>query len=62
MAFAAAAAIGPVSTASVLVAQTGTISALVGMWVLKERPAKAQVVGIVLAIVAVTLLAMSEAG
>jgi drug/metabolite transporter (DMT)-like permease len=62
MAFAAAAAIGPVSTAAVLVAQTGTLSALVGMWALKERLAKVQVVGIVLAIVAVTLLAVSNGG
>ncbi|HSL96121.1 MAG TPA: EamA family transporter [Thermoleophilia bacterium] len=62
MAFAAAAAIGPASTASVLVAQTGTLSALVGMWALKERLARVQIVGIVLAIVAVTLLAVSTGG
>jgi len=62
MAFAAAVAIGPASTASVLVAQTGTLSALVGMLALKERLAKVQVVGIMLAVVAVTLLAMSDGG
>jgi drug/metabolite transporter (DMT)-like permease len=62
LAFAAATAIGPVSTASVLVAQTGTFSAVVGMWALKERLTKVQVVGIALAIIAVTLLAMSNSG
>jgi len=62
LAFAAATAIGPVSTASVLVAQTGTFSAVVGMWALKERLTKVQIVGIVLAVVAVTLLAMNDGG
>ena len=57
IALAAATAIGPVATVSVLVAQVGTLSALVGMWALKERPAKVQIVGIVLAVAAVTLLA-----
>jgi len=58
--FAAAAALGPVATASVLVAQVGTLSAVVGMWALKERPARIQIVGIVLAVAAVTLLAMNS--
>jgi drug/metabolite transporter (DMT)-like permease len=62
IALAAATAIGPVATASVLVAQTGTLSAIVGMWALKERPTKAQLAGIALAVIAVTLLAMSDGG
>ena len=62
IAFAAATAIGPVATASVLVAQVGTLSAIVGMWALRERPAKVQIVGIVLAVVAVTLLALGNDG
>lgn len=62
IALAAATAIGPVSTASVLVAQTGTFSAVFGVWALKERLSRVQVAGIVLAIVAVTVLAMSDGG
>jgi drug/metabolite transporter (DMT)-like permease len=62
IALAAATAIGPVATASVLVAQTGTMSAIVGVIALKERLTKVQIVGIVLAVVAVTLLAMSNGG
>ncbi len=62
IALAAATAIGPVSTATVLVAQIGTLSAIVGVWALKERPSVVRIVGIVLAVVAVTLLAMSDGG
>lgn len=61
-AWVAGTAIGPVATASVLVAQTGTMSALFGTAVLHERPTSVQVAGIVAAIVAVTLLALSGSG
>jgi len=60
-AWVAATAIGPVATASVLAAQTGTMSAIFGMAVLRERPTRVQVVGITATVVAVTLLALSEA-
>jgi drug/metabolite transporter (DMT)-like permease len=62
VALAAATAIGPVATASVLVAQTGTFSVVLGMWLLRERPARVQLGGIVATVVAVTLLAMSDGG
>jgi drug/metabolite transporter (DMT)-like permease len=58
----AATAIGPVATASVLVAQTGTMSAVFGMTVLRERPSRVQVAGIAATVVAVTLLALSGSG
>lgn len=58
----AATAIGPVATASVLVAQTGTMSAVFGMTVLHERPSRVQVAGIVATVSAVTLLALSGSG
>ena len=61
IAWGAATAIGPVATASVLVAQTGTMSAVFGMVVLRERPARVQVAGIAATVVAVTLLAIGEA-
>ncbi len=62
LALAAATAIGPVATAAVLVAQVGTLSAVVGMWALRERPAKVQTAGIVTAVLAVTLLAVGNGG
>jgi drug/metabolite transporter (DMT)-like permease len=62
LAFAGAAVVGPVATASVLVAQAGTMSVALGMWALKERPAKVQLAGIAATILAVTLLAMSDGG
>lgn len=58
LAWVAATAIGPVATASVLVAQTGTMSAVFGMTVLRERPSRVQVAGIAATVVAVTLLAV----
>ncbi len=58
----AATALGPVATASVLVAQAGTMSALLGAVVLRERPSRVQVAGIAATVTAVTLLAMSEGG
>lgn len=57
-----ATAIGPVATASVLSAQTGTMSAVFGMAVLHERPTRPQVAGIAAAVVAVSLLALSGSG
>jgi len=55
-------AVGPVATASVLVAQTGTMSAVFGTVALRERPTRIQVVGIAATTVAVTLLALEGAG
>jgi drug/metabolite transporter (DMT)-like permease len=61
-AWVAGTAIGPVATAAVLVAQTGTMSAVFGMVALRERPTRVQLVGIAAAVSAVTLLALSGAG
>lgn len=58
----AATAVGPVATASVLVAQAGTMSALFGTVALHERPTRVQLVGIAATVVAVTLLAASGGG
>jgi drug/metabolite transporter (DMT)-like permease len=56
-AFAAAAARGPVSIASVSAAQFSSISVLLGIVLLRERPTRAQLAGIVLTLVGTTLLA-----
>jgi len=61
-AWVAGTAIGPVATASVLVAQTGTMSALFGTVALHERPTKVQLAGIAATVAAVTLLALSGSG
>jgi drug/metabolite transporter (DMT)-like permease len=53
----AALALGPVSVAAVLQAQTATISTLLGVLVLRERPAWWQTLGITATIVGVSLLA-----
>jgi len=53
----AALALGPVSVASVLQAQTATLSTLLGVALLHERPAWWQTVGIVITIVGVSVLA-----
>lgn len=53
----AALALGPVSVASVLQAQTATLSTLLGVAALHERPAWWQTVGIAATIVGVSLLA-----
>jgi drug/metabolite transporter (DMT)-like permease len=53
----AALALGPVSVASVLQAQTATVSTLLGLAVLRERPAWWQAVGVAATIVGVSLLA-----
>jgi drug/metabolite transporter (DMT)-like permease len=53
----AALALGPVSVASVTQAQTATLSTLLGVAALHERPAWWQLVGIVTTIVGVSLLA-----
>jgi drug/metabolite transporter (DMT)-like permease len=53
----AALALGPVSVASVMQAQTATVSALLGLLVLHERPAWWQSVGIAATIVGVSLIA-----
>ena len=56
-AFAAAATRGPVSVASVSAAQFSTVSVIVAIVVLRERPAKVQLVGIALTLVGTTVLA-----
>ena len=53
----AALAVGPVSVASVLQAQTATVSTLLGLLLLRERPAWWQSLGICLTIAGVSLLA-----
>jgi drug/metabolite transporter (DMT)-like permease len=53
----AALAIGPVSVASVLQAQTATVSTVLGLLLLRERPAWWQSFGICLTIAGVSLLA-----
>jgi drug/metabolite transporter (DMT)-like permease len=55
--FAAATALGPLSVVGIVVAQTGTMAVVLGMVLLRERPARSQLVGIALTLVAVTILA-----
>jgi drug/metabolite transporter (DMT)-like permease len=57
LALAAAVALGPVSVASVLVAQFATFAVILGLVVLGERPARHQLVGVATTLVAVTILA-----
>jgi drug/metabolite transporter (DMT)-like permease len=54
--FAAATSLGPLSVVGVVVAQTGTMAVALGMVLLRERPARTQLVGIALTLVAVTIL------
>jgi drug/metabolite transporter (DMT)-like permease len=54
---AAATGIGPVAVASVAVAQSGTMAALLGLVVLREKLSRVQIVGVVLTGVAITMLA-----
>jgi drug/metabolite transporter (DMT)-like permease len=56
-AFAAAAARGPVSVASVCGAQFSTLSVILSVLLLRERPARVQIAGIVLTLTGTTLLA-----
>jgi drug/metabolite transporter (DMT)-like permease len=58
-AFTAAAAIGPVSVASVCAAQFSTISVVFAIVLLRDRPAPIQVVGIALTLVGTTVIAAS---
>jgi drug/metabolite transporter (DMT)-like permease len=53
----AALAVGPVSVASVLQAQTATLSTVLGVMLLRERPAWWQSIGIVATIAGVSMLA-----
>jgi drug/metabolite transporter (DMT)-like permease len=53
----AALARGPVSVAAVLLAQFATVVLILGIVVLRERPAPHQLVGVVLAIISTSLLA-----
>jgi len=55
----AALARGPASVASVLLAQFATVVLLLGIVVLRERPAPHQLVGVGLAIVATSVFAVS---
>jgi drug/metabolite transporter (DMT)-like permease len=55
--FAAATSMGSLSVVGILVAQTGTMAVILGMVLLHERPHRVQMAGIVLTLVAVTLLA-----
>jgi drug/metabolite transporter (DMT)-like permease len=57
---AAALALGPVSVASVLTAQFATFAVLLGILFLNERPARHQLVGIVVTLVAVSMLAATS--
>jgi drug/metabolite transporter (DMT)-like permease len=57
VALAAAISIGPVAIASVVVSQGGTMAALLGLFVLRERLSRVQIVGVALTCVAVALLA-----
>ena len=57
VALAAAITIGPVAVASVVVSQSGTMAALLGLFVLRERLSRVQIVGVALTCVAVALLA-----
>lgn len=49
--------LGPLSVASVVVTQFATVAAVLGIFVLHERPARHQLVGVVTVIVGVSLLA-----
>ena len=60
--YVAAADRGPVAVAGVLAAQFATVGAIAGVVILKERLRGRQWVGIVLVIVAVTLIAATGAG
>jgi len=57
VALAAAISIGPVAIASVVVSQGGTMAALLGLFVLRERLSRVQITGVALTCVAVALLA-----
>jgi len=57
VALAAAISIGPVAIASVVASQGGTMAALLGLFVLRERLSRVQIVGVALTCVAVALLA-----
>jgi drug/metabolite transporter (DMT)-like permease len=58
--YAYAAARGPVSVAAVVVTQFSTLSAVVGIVLLRERLSPHQYVGIVLAGAGTTLLALAQ--
>jgi drug/metabolite transporter (DMT)-like permease len=57
VALAAAISIGPVAIASVVASQGGTMAALLGLFVLRERLSRVQIVGVALTCAAVALLA-----
>jgi len=60
VAYAYAAARGPVSVAAVVVTQFSTLSAVVGIVLLRERLSPHQYIGIVLAGAGTTLLALAQ--
>ncbi len=51
--------LGPLAIASVTVAQSGTMAALLGLVVLRERLGRVQITGVALTLAAVTLLAVA---
>jgi drug/metabolite transporter (DMT)-like permease len=55
-----AARLGPMSVAAVASAQFATFGVLLGLFVLKERPLRRQLVGVSLTVLAVSLLALGE--
>jgi drug/metabolite transporter (DMT)-like permease len=57
VALAAAISVGPVAVASVVVSQGGTMAALLGLFFLRERLSRVQLIGVGLTCVAVALLA-----
>jgi drug/metabolite transporter (DMT)-like permease len=60
--YAAAASLGPVPIAAVTATQAAPITAIIGITVLRERPARHQLAGIVLTVLAVSLLALGGSG
>jgi drug/metabolite transporter (DMT)-like permease len=60
--YAAAASLGPVPIAAVTATQAAPITAIIGITVLRERPARHQLFGIVLTVIAVSLLALGGSG
>jgi drug/metabolite transporter (DMT)-like permease len=58
VALAAAISLGPVAVASVVVSQSGTMAAILGLMFLRERLSRIQYVGVALTCVAVALLAV----
>ena len=52
--------LGPVAVATVFSSQIGTMAVLLGLLLLKERPSRVNLVGVVLTCVAATLIAFGS--